>query len=134
MNVLLENLQSDILNRNVKITILSCFGDIALAIGPAFEPYLGTTMNVLRQASLLTPNPVCWFHVYAEDSAKHNIQLDVELLEYVSLLREGILEAYTGIVAGLKGTEKGTYPALPLYAISQSLHSFHIAALCSKRL
>ncbi|THG96021.1 hypothetical protein EW026_g5732 [Hermanssonia centrifuga] len=91
MNVLLENLQSDILNRNVKITILSCFGDIALAIGPAFEPYLGTTMNVLRQASLLTPNP-----------------LDVELLEYVSLLREGILEAYTGIVAGLKGTEKAS--------------------------
>ncbi|PSR75471.1 hypothetical protein PHLCEN_2v9108 [Hermanssonia centrifuga] len=28
-------------------------GDTALAIGPAFEPYLGTTMK-LRQASLLT--------------------------------------------------------------------------------
>jgi importin subunit beta-1 len=58
MTVLLENLQSDILNRNVKISILSCFGDIALAIGPAFEPYLETTMGVLRQAGAVEPNPV----------------------------------------------------------------------------
>lgn len=58
MNVLLENLQSDVLNRNVKIAILSCFGDIALAIGVAFEPYVDTTMGVLRQAGALQPNPV----------------------------------------------------------------------------
>ena len=59
MNVLLENLQSEVLNRNVKISILSCFGDIALAIGVAFEPYLDTTMGVLRQAGAVQPNPVC---------------------------------------------------------------------------
>ena len=58
MTVLLENLQSDVLNRNVKISILSCFGDIALAIGPAFEPYFETTMGVLRQAGAVEPNPV----------------------------------------------------------------------------
>lgn len=58
MNVLLENLQSDVLNRNVKISILSCFGDIALAISVAFEPYVDTTMGVLRQAGALQPNPV----------------------------------------------------------------------------
>jgi importin subunit beta-1 len=58
MTVLLENLQSEILNRNVKISILSCFGDIALAIGPAFAPYLQTTMDVLRQAGAVEPNPV----------------------------------------------------------------------------
>jgi importin subunit beta-1 len=28
-------------------------------------------------------------------------------MDYVSQLREGILEAYTGIVTGLKNTEKG---------------------------
>ncbi|KAF8658436.1 hypothetical protein AX16_001987 [Volvariella volvacea WC 439] len=89
MTVLLENLQSEILNRNVKISILSCFGDIALAIGPAFEPYLITTMSVLTQAGSVEPNP-----------------LDYDLLDYVSQLREGILEAYTGIVTGLKKTEK----------------------------
>ena len=58
MQVLVENLQSETLNRNVKIPILSCFGDIALAIGPAFEPYLDTTMNVLRQAGGISPHPV----------------------------------------------------------------------------
>ena len=58
MTTLLENLQSDVLNRNVKVSILSCFGDIALAIGPAFEPYLETTLGVLRQAGAIEPNPV----------------------------------------------------------------------------
>ena len=56
--MLLENLSSDVLNRNVKIAILACFGDIAMAIGPAFEPYLQTAMTVLGQASALQPNPV----------------------------------------------------------------------------
>ncbi|KAJ7058264.1 armadillo-type protein [Mycena amicta] len=91
MTVLLENLQSDVLNRNVKISILSGFGDIAMAIGPSFEPFLDTTMNVLRQAGALQPNP-----------------LDYDLLDYVGQLREGILEAYTGLVSGFKGTEKVT--------------------------
>lgn len=58
MSVLLENLQSDVLNRNVKIAILSCFGDIALAVSMAFQPYLNTTMDVLRQAGSVQPNPV----------------------------------------------------------------------------
>ena len=62
MTVLLENLQSDLVGRNVKITILSTFGDIALAIGPAFEPYLATTMNVLQQAGAVEPNPVRALH------------------------------------------------------------------------
>ena len=30
-------------------------------------------------------------------------------MDYVSQLREGILEAYTGIVTGLKKTEKGMF-------------------------
>ena len=58
MTVLLENLQSETLNRNVKIPILSCFGDIALAIGAAFEPFMDTAMNVLQQAGSISPNPV----------------------------------------------------------------------------
>ncbi|KAJ8508823.1 hypothetical protein ONZ45_g8947 [Pleurotus djamor] len=89
MQVLLENLQSDILNRNVKISILSCFGDIALAIGPQFEPYLSTTMTVLGQAGAVQPAP-----------------LDYDLVDYVNQLREGILEAYTGVVTGFKNTQK----------------------------
>ncbi|KAG1792254.1 karyopherin Kap95 [Suillus variegatus] len=90
MNVLLENLQSNVLDRNVKISILSCFGNIVLAIGPAFDPYLNTTsMDMLRQAGSVQPNP-----------------LDFDLMDYVAQLREGILEAYTWIVTGFKNTEK----------------------------
>ncbi|OBZ74428.1 Importin subunit beta-1 [Grifola frondosa] len=76
MGVLLENLQSDVLNRNVKISILS---------------RTSHTMGVLRQAGALQPNP-----------------LDIDLVEYVAALREGIVEAYTGIVSGFKNTEKVT--------------------------
>ncbi|KNZ75553.1 Importin subunit beta-1 [Termitomyces sp. J132] len=98
MTVLLENLQSEVLNRNVKISVLSCFGDIALAIGPLFEPFLETTMAVLKQAGAVEPNP-----------------LDYDLVDYVGQLREGILEAYTGIVTGLKKTPKGTFPNSTLW-------------------
>ncbi|TFY83967.1 hypothetical protein EWM64_g25 [Hericium alpestre] len=91
VRVLLENLSSDVLNRNVKISILSCFGDIALAVGPAFEPYLETSMTVLRQAASLQPNP-----------------LDYDSIDYIASLREGILEAHTGIITGFKNTPKVT--------------------------
>lgn len=89
MNVLSDNLRSDVLNRNVKIPILACFGDIALAIGIQFQPYLDATMGVLRQAGSLTPNP-----------------LDYELIDYVNSLREGILDAYIGVVQAFKNTEQ----------------------------
>lgn len=58
MNALLKNLQSEFLNRSVKPPILSCFGDIALAIGPAFRPYVETTMAVLEQAGQMRVDPV----------------------------------------------------------------------------
>jgi len=58
MMALLENLGSNTLNCKVKISVLSCFGDIALAIGPAFEPYLQMKMQVLKQVSVIEPNPV----------------------------------------------------------------------------
>lgn len=35
-------------------------------------------------------------------------QLDYEMVDYVASLREGILEAYTGIVTGFKRTDKGS--------------------------
>jgi len=89
VTVLLENLSSEVLNRNVKISILACFGDIALAIGAKFEPYLETAMTVLRQAAALQANP-----------------LDYESIDYIANLREGILEAHTGIVTGFKKTDR----------------------------
>lgn len=60
MNALLENLQTPGVSRDVKIAVLGCFGDIALAIGGSFEPYLETSMMVLGQAGEVSPNPVSW--------------------------------------------------------------------------
>ncbi|KAJ7085208.1 hypothetical protein B0H15DRAFT_988759 [Mycena belliarum] len=62
-------------NMVMTITILSGLRDIA--IGPAVEPFLDTTMS-----------------------------LEYDLMDFVGQLREGILEAYTGLVSGFKGTDK----------------------------
>lgn len=58
MQGLLNALQSPVLHRSVKPPILSCFGDVALAVGPAFEPFLETTMKVLQQAGQMRADPV----------------------------------------------------------------------------
>ena len=49
VKLLLQNLQNQSLNRNVKPPILSCFGDIALAVGGHFEKYMQVTMSMLVQ-------------------------------------------------------------------------------------
>eukprot|EP00567_Pseudictyota_dubia_P000409 CAMPEP_0197465044 /NCGR_PEP_ID=MMETSP1175-20131217/64336_1 /TAXON_ID=1003142 /ORGANISM="Triceratium dubium, Strain CCMP147" /LENGTH=870 /DNA_ID=CAMNT_0043001049 /DNA_START=88 /DNA_END=2700 /DNA_ORIENTATION=+ len=85
MSALLQSLQNQTLHRSVKPPVLSAFGDIAMAISAAFEPYLQVSLMMLFQASQ-TRAP--------ED--------DEELIDYVNSLREGILEAYTGIIQGLK--------------------------------
>eukprot|EP00741_Cyanophora_paradoxa_P021338 tig00021348_g20597.t1 len=85
VTVLLQNLQNPHLSRNVKPPIISCFGDIALAISGAFEKYFSTVMAMLGQAAATQINTD-----------------DYELAEYLNQLRESILEAYTGILQGLK--------------------------------
>ena len=56
-----------------------------MAIGPAFQPYMQFSMMLLMQASS-TKVP--------DD--------DEDLIEYFNQLRESILEAYVGIVQGLR--------------------------------
>eukprot|EP00980_Cylindrotheca_fusiformis_P000364 scaffold91_cov127-Cylindrotheca_fusiformis.AAC.24 len=85
MNALIESLRDSTIHRSVKPPVLSCFGDIAMAIGAAFEPYLDFSVMLLMQASS-TKVP--------DD--------DDDLIEYFNLLRESILEAYVGIVQGLR--------------------------------
>jgi importin subunit beta-1 len=85
MSALIEALQNASLHRSVKPPVLSCFGDIAMAIGAAYEPYLQLSLMMLLQA--------------AQTRAPED---DEELIDYVNILREGILEGYTGIVQGLK--------------------------------
>merc|ERR1712087_18998 len=87
--LLLRNLQNPSLNRNVKPPILCCFGDIALAIGGHFEKYLQVTMNMLSQA--------------AQTQIDEN---NPDLVDYLHQLREGIFEAYTGVLQGLRADGK----------------------------
>ncbi|KAG0448235.1 hypothetical protein HPP92_027930 [Vanilla planifolia] len=91
MTHLLKDLSSNQLHRSVKPPIFSCFGDIALAIGENFEKYLMYAMPMLRSAA---------------DLSAHAQTADDEMLEYTNQLRNGILEAYSGIFQGFKNSPK----------------------------
>ncbi|KAI8826727.1 karyopherin Kap95 [Fimicolochytrium jonesii] len=88
MNLLMAGLQNANLDKSVKPSILSTFGDIALAIGAHFEAYLYLTMAILQQAGAM-----------ADTAIKYD-------LDYGSKLRESIIEAYVGITQGLKTAGK----------------------------
>lgn len=89
MELLLQNLSNNNVHRSVKPQILSVFGDIALAIGAEFQKYLDIVLTTLMQASQLPMD-----------------RSDYDLIDYINELRENCLEAYTGIVQGLKGDNK----------------------------
>jgi len=96
MTILLQDLQNPVLNRSVKPPILSSFGDIAMAIGKDFVKYLGAVMSMLQGAS--------------------QTQMDTsveEFADYLNQLRESVLEAYTGIVQGLRGDNVADPHLLP---------------------
>ncbi|XP_076643586.1 importin subunit beta Fs(2)Ket isoform X3 [Halictus rubicundus] len=86
MTLLLENLGNNTVHRSVKPQIFSVFGDVALSIGPEFKKYLDVVLQTLAQASQATVD-----------------RSDYDMIDYLNELREGVLEAYTGIVQGLRG-------------------------------
>jgi len=92
LNILYNNLQNTAVDRKIKAAIMTCFGDIALAITGEFEKYLVPVVQMLREASStrLADGPA--------DSE--------EWVEYLNSLREGVLEAYSGIIHGLKDSGK----------------------------
>ncbi|KAG0793841.1 hypothetical protein G6F62_008345 [Rhizopus arrhizus] len=109
MQLLVSNLQSPVLHRTVKPAILSCFGDVALAIGELFSSYLDVVMMVLQQAGSMRAD-------------KDNY----DMMDYVHTLYEGVIEAYVGIVQGLNGTP--TAQAL-LPHIPPVIEFIHVIAL-----
>lgn len=90
MNYLLNNLRSAALANQFKPAILQCFGDIAGAIGGHFETYLSIVAQVLQQAATVTAT--------AEGS--------YEMFDYVVTLREGIMDAWGGIIGAMKTGNK----------------------------
>ena len=71
-------------DRETKPVVFSCFGDIAMAIGAAFDPYLAKSSLLLMQAAGSPAQPD-----------------DEDLLDFINRLRLSILDAYTGIIMGL---------------------------------
>jgi importin subunit beta-1 len=90
MNRLLQALGSQSLGNTFKPAILQCFGDIAQAIGGAFETYLSVVAQVLSQAAGVTLAGSTSF----------------EMLDYIISLREGIMDAWDGIVVAMKSGGK----------------------------
>lgn len=97
MTHLLNNLGNNSVHRSVKPQILSVFGDIALAIGPEFRKYLDVVLQTLMQASQI-----------------QMVKEDYDMIDYINELRENCLEAYTGIVQGLKGDSDTPNPDVQL--------------------
>jgi importin subunit beta-1 len=93
MNYLLNNLQSNTLSQQFKPAILQCFGDVAQSIGGHFETYLEVVMGVLQQASSISVNP----------------ESNFEMIEYIVSLREGIMDAYGGIIIAMRTSGKRKY-------------------------
>ena len=82
--------QSTTLSNQFKPAILQCFGDIAQAIGGHFEKYLSVVAQVLQQAATVTASPEGSYDMY----------------DYVVSLREGIMDAWGGIVLAMRGAYK----------------------------
>lgn len=100
VEIFLQNLRNNEVNRSIKPHILACFGDVAFQIGGEFERYLHHTMTILGQAAMTTTN-------YNAD--------DDDMVEHINNLRESILDAYTGIVQGLAADSKQQLLMQPTY-------------------
>lgn len=87
MKALLQTLGKPNVNQTVKPHILSCFSDIALAIGEHFMKYFDAAMESLKHESILAATDV------------HD--QDYDNIDQMNELREGVLEAYIGIVSAL---------------------------------
>ena len=90
MNSLLNNLRSAVLGNQFKPAILQCFGDIAQAIGGAFETYLSVVGQVLQQAAGISAEQETSF----------------EMLDYIVSLREGIMDAWDGVIISMRAGGK----------------------------
>jgi importin subunit beta-1 len=92
---LVDLLRSPVVHRQVKPNAITTIGEIALAIGPAFGPYLEIVMGILSQAG--------------STAAASN---DQSMVEFVWVMREAIVEAFIGILNGLKTADRKLHKLL----------------------
>ncbi|KAJ9133644.1 ARM repeat-containing protein [Coniochaeta hoffmannii] len=118
MNYLLNNLRSTQLSNQFKPAILQCFGDIAGAIGGHFETYLSVVAQVLQQAATVTATP---------DNS-------YEIFDYVISLREGIMDAWGGIIGAMKSSNKTAVLQPYVQSIFQILNTIALDANRSEAL
>jgi len=89
-NIIFMHLQKEkpAVDRKILASIMPTFGEVALAVTGNFEKYLVPVVGMLAEAckTRLSDGPAN----------------DEDWSEYLSSLREAVLEAYTGIVHGLK--------------------------------
>jgi len=92
LQILNQNLHNPNVDKKIRAAIIVCFGDLALAIKGDFEKYLPEVMKLLQDASLTTLQPAL---------AKNE-----DWVEYLSNLRENVLESYSLIIHGLRDANK----------------------------
>lgn len=88
--IFIDSLQEKSTLNQYRPAILQTFGDIASAIGSRFETYLSVVGQVLQVAGNVPLQPGAGY----------------ELIDYVVSLREGVMDAWSGIIAALR-QEKG---------------------------
>ncbi|KAH8699047.1 importin beta-1 subunit [Talaromyces proteolyticus] len=106
MNQMLSILTNSGLRDTLKPSVLVTFGDIAQAIGTSFETYLSVVAQVLQQASSVT---------LAND-------VDTDTVQYVISLREGIMDAWGGILLAYKAAPQIASLQPYVESIFQLLH------------
>ena len=113
---LLRAVQSPETPRDVKPPILSAFGDVALALGPRFEPYLGHVLPTLAAAAQLASQAAAAAAAAsaASSASGESNEEDEEAAEYAAMLRSGVAEAYAGVFNGMAtGDARGAAALAP---------------------
>ena len=92
-------LQSSELDKDLKPAILSCFGDMAMAVGTGFRQFVPDVMYILRAAT--------------QTQVEQN---NADQVEYLHRLHLAILEAFTGIVHSFDGLQASDVQQEAVYA------------------
>ncbi|KAL7418539.1 karyopherin Kap95 [Cryptotrichosporon argae] len=92
MVALVEILRSPVIHRQVKPAAITAIGEVALAVGSGFTAFLNDTMGILSQAGATTVTPN-----------------DSSINEFLWAMREAIVDAFIGILNGLKSADPAPF-------------------------